>query len=85
MDLWKRPLQNDFGHFIGCIIHARSYSSKVDLSKLRPMILKRIESRAKEYPVRGMVPVAHEVLRARSDLFHGVSTLLKVFPVMACK
>ncbi|KAG6722797.1 hypothetical protein I3842_03G179000 [Carya illinoinensis] len=85
MALWKRPWQNDFGHFIGFLIHARLYSSKVDLSKLRPMILKRIESRAKEYPVRSMVPVAQEVLKARSVLFHGVSTLLKVFPVMACK
>ncbi|KAF5481423.1 hypothetical protein F2P56_002073 [Juglans regia] len=85
MALWKRLWQNDFGPFIGCLIHARLYRSKVDLSKLRPMILKRIESRAKEYPVRGMVPVAQEVLKARSVLFHGVSTLLKVFPIMACK
>ncbi|KAJ7981313.1 APO protein mitochondrial-like [Quillaja saponaria] len=63
----------------------RLYSTKVDLKKLRPMILKRIENRANDYPVREMVPVAREVLKARNFLIQGVSTLLKVYPVMACK
>ncbi|XWS47572.1 hypothetical protein CRYUN_Cryun14cG0163900 [Craigia yunnanensis] len=63
----------------------RSYSSKVNLKKLRPMILKRIENRAKDYPMHGMIPVAEEVLKARELLFQGVSTLLKLFPVLACK
>ncbi|XP_030930244.1 APO protein 4, mitochondrial [Quercus lobata] len=85
MALRKRPWQNVTGDLIGCVMHARFYSSKVDFNKLRPMILKRIESRAKDYPVRGMVPVAQEVLRARAALYQGVSTLLNVFPVMTCK
>lgn len=63
----------------------RFYSSKVDMKKLRPMILRRIENRAKDYPVRSMIPVAMDVLKARALLIQGVSTLLKFFPVMACK
>lgn len=63
----------------------RLYGSKVDLRKLRPMILKRIEQRAAVYPVRAMVPVAKEVLHARNVLIHGVSTLLDFLPLMACK
>ncbi|KAK4800965.1 hypothetical protein SAY86_021452 [Trapa natans] len=66
-------------------IYARFYSSKVDLRKLRPMILKRIERRAKDYPIPAMVPVAQEVLQARDLLIQGVSVLLKVFCVTACK
>ncbi|KAK1568615.1 hypothetical protein Q3G72_026750 [Acer saccharum] len=63
----------------------RFYSSKLDLKKLRPMILKRIENRAKDYPVRNMVPLAEQVLQTRNLLIQGVSTLIKVFPVHACK
>lgn len=66
-------------------VYAQFYSSKVDFRKLRPMILKRIESRAKDYPIPGMVPVAQEVLKARGLLIQGVSVLLKVFRVTACK
>ena len=62
---------------------ARFYS--VDFKKLRPMILKRIENRAKEYPINSMIPVAQEVLWARSLLIQGVATLMNVFPVLACK
>ncbi|KAE8668963.1 APO protein 4 [Hibiscus syriacus] len=66
-------------------VHWRSYSSKIDLKKLRPMILERIENRAKDYPVPGMIPAAEEVLKARELLFQGVFTLLKRLPIVACK
>lgn len=57
----------------------------MDMKKLRPMIIKRIENRAKDYPIRAMVPVAEDVLKARDFLFKGVSTLLQVIPVFSCK
>ncbi|GFP93683.1 apo protein 4 mitochondrial [Phtheirospermum japonicum] len=64
----------------------RFYSNKsLDLKNLRPMILKRIEERSKEYPVKGMLPVAHEVLQARNALYDGVSTLIQHVPVWSCK
>ncbi|WJX69101.1 hypothetical protein P8452_53393 [Trifolium repens] len=63
----------------------RFYATKVDLRKLRPMIVKRIEKRSQFYPVRAMIPVANDVLLARNVLIHGVSTLLNSFPLMACK
>jgi hypothetical protein len=49
------------------------------------MILKRIKSRSKEYPIKRMVPVAEEVVRAREIVTAGVSTLLKAVPVHSCK
>ncbi|KAH6816656.1 APO RNA-binding protein [Perilla frutescens var. frutescens] len=67
----------------------RNYSTKsnraVDLRKLRPMIMKRIEQRAKDYPVKPTLHVAREVLRSRNALYDGVSTLIHHFPVWACK
>ncbi|PQP93035.1 APO protein 4 mitochondrial [Prunus yedoensis var. nudiflora] len=60
-------------------------SNKMDLRKLKPMIQKRIQDRAKDYPVPDMIPVAQEVLNSRRLIMQGVSTLLKVLPVMACK
>ncbi|KAE9587885.1 hypothetical protein Lal_00002691 [Lupinus albus] len=63
----------------------RFYGTKVDLRKLRPMILDRIDKRAHTYPVRSMVPVAQQVLLSRNALIHGVSTLLHSIPLMVCK
>lgn len=60
-------------------------NTNIDWSKLRPMIKQRIENRARGYPIKSMIPVAEEVLQARATLIHGVSTLLKVVPVVACK
>ncbi|EEF35167.1 APO protein 4, mitochondrial [Ricinus communis] len=82
----RKKIWQDFARFYGNhITHFRFYSSQVDWKKLRPMILKRIENRAKDYPVRDLVPVAHEVLQARMLLIQGVSTLIQVIPVVACK
>ncbi|KAL8477566.1 hypothetical protein ACS0TY_029747 [Phlomoides rotata] len=67
----------------------RNYSTRskqrVDLRKLRPMILKRIEERAKDYPFKPMLPVAREVLQARNTLYDGVSTLIHHIPVWTCR
>ncbi|XP_010248529.1 PREDICTED: APO protein 4, mitochondrial isoform X2 [Nelumbo nucifera] len=79
--IWHHLLEDYNYH----LTSSRSYSSKVDWDKLRPMILERIKSRAKNYPVRGMVPVAYEVIRARARLIEGLSMLLKAIPVKACK
>jgi len=49
------------------------------------MILKRIKNRSKEYPIKRMIPVAEEVVRAREVVYEGVSRLLKVVPVQSCK
>ncbi|KAL8260097.1 hypothetical protein R6Q59_028050 [Mikania micrantha] len=69
------------------VVISRHYGSnrRVDLKKLRPMILKRIENRAKDYPVKAMIPVAYDVLRSRALLIQGVSTLLQVIPIWSCK
>ncbi|KAI3460306.1 hypothetical protein Pfo_016969 [Paulownia fortunei] len=71
--------------FIGIRFYSTKSNPAVDLKKLRPMILKRIEERAKEYPVKGMLPVAREVLHARNTLYDGVSTLIQHIPIWACK
>ncbi|XP_073275191.1 APO protein 4, mitochondrial [Primulina huaijiensis] len=60
-------------------------NSRLDFKKLRPMILNRIEERSKEYPVKGMLQVAREVVGARNALYDGVSTLINHFPVWSCK
>lgn len=74
-----------FGNIYTSLVHSRHYSSKVDWNKLRPMILNRIRNRAKSYPVAAMIAVAYDALHAREELIKGVSTLLNVIPVKACK
>ncbi|KAJ8772191.1 hypothetical protein K2173_027368 [Erythroxylum novogranatense] len=78
-----------WGHMMqiygGFIEFSRFYGSKVDFKKLRPMILKRIQDRANEFPVKPMVPVASQVLKSRMLLIHGVSTLLQFVPLLGCK
>ncbi|RZC54107.1 hypothetical protein C5167_012962 [Papaver somniferum] len=69
----------------GYIKGYRCYSSKLDWNKLKPMILERIEKKAKEYPVNTMLPVAEDVVINRARLFEGVSTLLRHYPIKACK
>ncbi|XP_058092648.1 APO protein 4, mitochondrial isoform X2 [Magnolia sinica] len=67
------------------LVHSRFYSLNVDWKKLRPMIHKRIKNRAKDYPLRNMVPVAYDLLNAREVLKEGVSTLINIIPIKACK
>ncbi|CAN6708150.1 unnamed protein product [Malus baccata var. baccata] len=40
---------------------------------------------AKDYPMLAMIPVAQEVMECRRLVMQGVSTLLKMVPVLACK
>ncbi|PIA65018.1 hypothetical protein AQUCO_00100470v1 [Aquilegia coerulea] len=80
-NLWK-----EFNGY--CLFHSRCYSSsssKINWSKLRPLIHKRIQHRSGNYPLKNMIPVAYDVLNARADLVQGVSTLLKYIPMKACK
>ncbi|KAB2612024.1 APO protein 4 [Pyrus ussuriensis x Pyrus communis] len=67
------------GKIMDCF--ARYYSLKMGLRKLKPMIQKRIQNRAKDYPVPAMVLVAQEVLDSRRLIMQGVSTLLKMVQV----
>ncbi|KAJ9177481.1 hypothetical protein P3X46_012697 [Hevea brasiliensis] len=85
MALRKIMWQNLAGDCGRCITHFRFYSSQIVWKALRPMILKRIEKGPKNYPIRDMVPVAKNVLKARMLLIQGVSTLIQVIPVVKCK
>lgn len=86
MALRKKLWQIHVGDFVSSyVVHSRFYRSKVDFKRLRPMILERIRNRAEDYPVKAMIPVAYEVLRARRLLIQGVSTLMQIYPVLACK
>ena len=84
--LWRRAGSYICSELCGTTLNQRRYStSRVDWKQLRPMILKRIKNRTKEYPIKRMIPVAEEVVRAREVVYEGVSRLLKVVPVQSCK
>ncbi|KAK2986111.1 hypothetical protein RJ640_024610 [Escallonia rubra] len=80
--LWPRMMM-----LSGLLGRSQLYSSKpeLDMKKLRPMILRRKQARAKDYPVKPMVQVAFDVLKARTFLIRGVSTLLQILPIWACR
>lgn len=75
---FHRKIQN-------CLVHTRSCKSKKEWKKLRFMIVERTKNRAKYYPVPYMVPVAREVMKARAVLLEGVSKLMTIMPVKACR
>ncbi|CAL1383718.1 unnamed protein product [Linum trigynum] len=77
--------QNLLGDSNGYSSWHRSYRTQGDWGKLRSMIIKRVEDRAGEYPVKAIVPVAKEVIEARTRVIRGVSLLMKVVPVVSCK
>ncbi|KAH9626185.1 hypothetical protein KSS87_015206 [Heliosperma pusillum] len=80
------PISNFYSYNLGKIrLYDSKNMTKEDWHNLRPMIKKRIEHRSSSYPIKSMIPVAQQVLRARSQLINGVSTLLKAFPVFSCK
>lgn len=86
-NLWRSGimLMLDEGGLNGCF--SRFYCSsnwKVDMNKLRSIILERIKNRAKDYPVKSMIPMAENVLEARTLLIQGVSTLIQFIPVWSC-
>lgn len=66
-------------------LYTRHYASKIDWNKLRPIILNRIRNRVNDYPIKSMIPVAIDVLKSQEILRKGVSVLLNVIPVKACK
>lgn len=86
---WRQKLWRSLISFQGATYSTTpSRINKVklnDLRRIRPMIEKRIENRAKEYPIRDIVPVAEEILKARNNLLSNVTVLLKLFPVLTCK
>ncbi|XP_020276816.1 APO protein 4, mitochondrial-like [Asparagus officinalis] len=83
-------LRQKFQHYLReevnwSLMHLRYYRSNVDWKRLRPMILKRINNRVNDYPLKSMTPVANDVLESQKLLIQGVSTLLKVIPAKSCK
>ncbi|XP_042482005.1 APO protein 4, mitochondrial-like isoform X1 [Macadamia integrifolia] len=74
---WYQLLES----FSGC----QFYSPRMNWDELRPLIMERIKHRAKDYPVRALIPVANDVVKARALLIEGISTLIKFIPIKACK
>ncbi|XP_043722996.1 APO protein 4, mitochondrial-like isoform X2 [Telopea speciosissima] len=81
MALKQKLLYHLLESFSGC----RFYSTRMNWDELRPLIIERIKRRARDYPVRAMIPVANDVVKARALLIEGVSTLIKFIPIKACK
>ncbi|XP_074374743.1 APO protein 4, mitochondrial-like [Apium graveolens] len=48
----------------------------------RRLVIERIQGQ--DYPIKDLIPVAEEVLKARAHLIKGVSTLLQTVPVWSC-
>ncbi|KFK39492.1 hypothetical protein AALP_AA3G251000 [Arabis alpina] len=83
---WRHKLWSSFQGVSYSTTSSRINKSKFDdFRKIRPMILRRIENRGKEYPIKDIVSVAEEILKARHNLITNVTALLKVFPVLTCK
>ncbi|RID71939.1 hypothetical protein BRARA_C03852 [Brassica rapa] len=84
--IWRHKVWRHFQ--VACYSSTPSRTNKSMANKLRriqPMIQRRIENRAKDYPIQEIVPLDKEVLKARRSLLTNVTLLLKVFPVLTCK
>lgn len=77
-NLWraKTPIHN--------MLLSRMYSENAKGQKpiTRRLVIEKIEGQ--DYPIKDLIPVAEEVLKARAHLIKGVSTLLRSVPVWSC-
>ncbi|ESQ48065.1 hypothetical protein EUTSA_v10021082mg [Eutrema salsugineum] len=89
MAIWRHKVWRHLSSFQGATYSTTpsriNKSMLNNLRKIRPMIHRRIENRAKDYPIKDIIPVAQDILEARRNLLANVNVLLKVFPVLTCK